>query len=209
LLPHFREQKDGTIVFLGSTSAWITYAGVSAYGASKAAIGRRPIQVTIPELKFSKLISIGAVDGLAREVGPSGIKVLSIDAGGFGSQMVHSASNHSPPSQHYEWLMDAIRDSFKWLTKNNAGDTTKLANLIIDLVKSEGVAEGKTIPPRIPKAPNDLFEEWANPAPNDIPLSLPAGSDAIDAIKARCEAVLRVINQWEEVIRTTDVEAKE
>lgn len=160
-------------------------------------------------MKCSVLTAIGAADGLAREVGPFGIKVLSIDAGGFGSQLVRNASNHRPPSQHYDWLMDVIQDSFKWLIENNPGDTTKLANLIIDLVKSEGVAEGKTIPPRVPKAPNDLIEEWENPGPNDIPLSLPAGSDAIDAIKARCEAVLRVINQWEDVIRTTDVEAKE
>ena len=165
--------------------------------------------MNVIEVEACMLTAIDAVDGLAREVGPFGIKVLSIIAGGFGSQLVHNASNHRPHGQHYEWLMDAIQESFQRLIENNPGDTTKLANLIVDLVKSEGTAEGKTIPPRIPKAPNDLFEEWANPGPDDIPLSLPAGSDAIDAVKARCEAMLRVINKWESVIKSIDIEPKE
>ena len=165
--------------------------------------------ITVLEVEASMLTSIGAVDGLAREVGPFGIKVLSIDAGAFGSKLSHNASNHRPPGQHYEWLMDAIQQAFQWLAENNPGDTIKLANLIIDLVKSEGIAEGKTIAPRVPKAPNDLFEEWASAGPNDIPLTLPVGSDAIDAIKGRCGAMLRVINQWEDVIRSTDIKTKE
>lgn len=37
-LPHFRSQRSGTIVNIGSMSAWETYPGVGPYSASKAAL---------------------------------------------------------------------------------------------------------------------------------------------------------------------------
>jgi hypothetical protein len=109
---------------------------------------------------------------------------------------------------HYEWLMDLIQQGFDWLKQNATGDTTKLANLIIDLVKGEGVAEGKQIAARVPKAPHDVFEEWMNPPLNDVPATLPAGSDAIEVVKARCEGMLRLIEQWEGAIKSIDVDTK-
>ena len=148
-------------------------------------------------------------DGLAREVGPFGIKVLTINAGGFGSELVKKAPNFRPPGQHYEQLMDMIEQSFQWLLETPPGDTAQFANLIIDLVKSEGVAEGRTVPLRFPKAPNDIFREWADAPIDEIPLQLPAGTDAIELIKARCEAMLKVIDQWEGVIVSTDIERKD
>ena len=151
---------------------------------------------------------IGAADGLAREVGAFGVKVLTIDAGGFGFNLTDNAASHRPQSVHYEWLLDLVQQGFDWLKQNDTGDTSQLANLIVDLVKGEGVAEGKKIPARFPKAPHDVFEEWMNPAPNDIPATLPAGSDAIEVIKARCEGMLRLIDQWEGAIKSIDVEGK-
>ncbi len=41
ILPHLRSRKTGTLVFVNSTSSWQHFAGVSAYGASKAALDRR------------------------------------------------------------------------------------------------------------------------------------------------------------------------
>lgn len=37
-LPHFRSRRAGTVVNIGSMSAWETYPGVGAYSASKAAL---------------------------------------------------------------------------------------------------------------------------------------------------------------------------
>lgn len=146
------------------------------------------------------------IDGLATEVGFFGVKVLSIDAGGFASQLVQKAPSHAPPSQNYEALMGGIEQGLQWMTERPQGDVVKLASLIIDLVKSEGVAEGKEIPLRFPKGPKDLVEEWENMRPGEIPLFLPAGTDAIESIKGKCEAMLRVIKQWEGIIKSTDVE---
>jgi NAD(P)-dependent dehydrogenase (short-subunit alcohol dehydrogenase family) len=38
LLPHFRAQKAGTIIFIGSIAAWGAAPGSGAYCASKAAL---------------------------------------------------------------------------------------------------------------------------------------------------------------------------
>ena len=146
------------------------------------------------------------IDGLATEVGFFGVKVLSIDAGGFASQLVPKAPNQAPPTQNYQQLMSGVQQGMQWMTEHPAGAVFKLANLIIDLVKSEGVAEGKEIPIRFPKGPKDLIEEWENMGPSEIPLFLLAGSDAIETIKSRCEATLRVIKQWEGIIKSTDTE---
>ena len=146
------------------------------------------------------------IDGLATEVGFFGIKVLSIDAGGFASQLVQKGPRHAPPSENYEQLMSGIKQGLQWMTEHTLVDVVKLASLIIDLVRGEGVAEGKKIPLRFPKGPKDLIEEWENMGPDEIPLFLPAGADAIESIKGKCEAMLRVISQWEGVIKSTDVE---
>jgi NAD(P)-dependent dehydrogenase (short-subunit alcohol dehydrogenase family) len=38
LLPHFRQRRSGTMVFIGSLSGWIGHPGVSAYAGSKFAL---------------------------------------------------------------------------------------------------------------------------------------------------------------------------
>jgi NAD(P)-dependent dehydrogenase (short-subunit alcohol dehydrogenase family) len=38
LLPHFRERRAGTNVFIGSLSGWIGHRGVSPYSGSKFAL---------------------------------------------------------------------------------------------------------------------------------------------------------------------------
>lgn len=38
LLPHFRQRRNGTMVFIGSLSGWIGHPGVGAYAGSKFAL---------------------------------------------------------------------------------------------------------------------------------------------------------------------------
>jgi NAD(P)-dependent dehydrogenase (short-subunit alcohol dehydrogenase family) len=38
LLPHFRQRRAGTMVFIGSLSGWIGHPGVAAYAGSKFAL---------------------------------------------------------------------------------------------------------------------------------------------------------------------------
>ena len=146
----------------------------------------------------------GMIEGFAREVGSVGMKCLLLDAGGFDSQLVHNAPALKLPSEHHGQLMDMLSQAFTQLVDNPLGDSVKLANLIVDLVKGEGMAQGKEIPLRYPVGPDGLFEEWANMTLDEIPLVLPVGSDALETIKAKCEMTLKVIREWEDVIRSTD-----
>ena len=45
LLPHFRQRRAGTMVFIGSLSGWIGHPGISAYAGSKFALEGTPSQL--------------------------------------------------------------------------------------------------------------------------------------------------------------------
>lgn len=64
---------------------------------------------------------------------------------------------------------------------NQPGDPVKLVETILDLVRQEGIAEGK-----------------------DIPLRMPLGVDVFDDMKAKCEETLSLLDEWRDVIRSTD-----
>lgn len=69
---------------------------------------------------------------------------------------------------------------------NQPGDPRKLAERIIDVVKSEGMAAGKPMPPR-----------------------LPIGRDTMAAIVKKCEATLQLCKEWEDLFTSTDIEIGE
>lgn len=66
------------------------------------------------------------------------------------------------------------------------GDPAKLVKIILDLVRREGVAEGR-----------------------EIPLRLPLGADVYSDIKAKCEKMLELLGEWESIIQSTDYEDDE
>lgn len=74
---------------------------------------------------------------------------------------------------HYEGL--AKED------QRQPGDPARLVEITLDLVRQEGVAEGRVIPFRIP-----------------------LGIDVYDDMKAKCEQTLKLLEEWKEVILSTD-----
>jgi hypothetical protein len=76
-----------------------------------------------------------------------------------------------------EWWQ-GIRTS---LDGNQPGDPKKAVGLMIDPVKGEGCADGKT-----------------------VPLRLPIGQDAREVIKTTCEEMLKTMEEWKDVIDRTD-----
>ena len=149
------------------------------------------------------------IDGLSREVGPIGIKTLTLNVGGFRSQVNTVQKRHWPSTEHNKELMGFIDQALDYVTNNPLGDPEKIANVIVDLVKGEGVGEGKELSAKFPGATDSLVSEYDSFGPNDIPMSLPLGSDSIDILRARCEMTLRVLKQWEGVIKSTDYALKE
>ena len=62
------------------------------------------------------------------------------------------------------------------------GDTQKGVQRMIDVIKSEGLAAGRPLPKR-----------------------LPLGSESLKIIKEKCFETLRICNDWEDLITSTDV----
>lgn len=69
---------------------------------------------------------------------------------------------------------------------NQPGDPQKAVTIMIDVVKSEGVAEGKELPAR-----------------------LPLGSDIFEKLIVKHTQGLEVLKEWGELIKGTDIEGEE
>jgi hypothetical protein len=76
--------------------------------------------------------------------------------------------------------MEAIARS---VNGNQPGDPEKAVQRMVVVVRGEGVAEGR---------------EW--------PARLPLGRDALVIIRRKCEETLRICEEWEGVICSTDFE---
>ena len=63
------------------------------------------------------------------------------------------------------------------------GDPEKLVKIMVDLVKGEGFAKGRS-----------------------IPLRIPIGRDCVEDVKERCEETLRGLEEWQEVMTSTDMD---
>jgi hypothetical protein len=123
------------------------------------------------------------VESLASETAHLGIKTLLIEPGRFRTKLLSQGNVKTVASA----IPDYIEFSKNLLSGlamedgNQPGDTEKLVKIVVDLVKKEGVAQGKTVPFR-----------------------MPLGSDCFDDIKTKCEETLKILSEWESVIKSTD-----
>ena len=83
----------------------------------------------------------------------------------------------------YADLSKTLVDALAKDDQAQRGDPVKLVEIILDLVRQEGVAKGR-----------------------EIPFRLPLGVDVYDDIKAKCEETLKLLKEWEPTIRSTDHE---
>lgn len=112
------------------------------------------------------------------------IKTLIINPGYFVSEVAKPQKHERALGAdwgEYPALKKMCTDLVPTLHGNQPGDTAKAARLVIDLVKGEGVGQGR-----------------------ELPLALPIGNDAFVKIKEQTEATLRMLDEWEDVIRSTD-----
>ena len=82
-LPVLRGQRDGAIVNMSSLGGQLSFAGFSAYSASKFALE-------------------GASEALAQEVAPFGVKVLIVEPGQFRTQLAGAGMRHMPIIDAYQ-----------------------------------------------------------------------------------------------------------
>ncbi|PBK59326.1 NAD-P-binding protein [Armillaria solidipes] len=164
-LPYMREQKSGMVVWIGSLCGWQGAAALSMYAGVKHAIR-------------------GISESMDMEVSPFGIRSINIEPGYFRTRFI-DPNNRSPyvnRIEAYKPTIGAMDNIFTALDGHQRGDTHMLVEIIVDVVKGQGVASGKT-----------------------IPRSLQIGSDCYDAVKQELTERLQVLESWKDVIIKTDL----
>lgn len=122
-------------------------------------------------------------EALHHEILSSGLKTLLIEPGRFRTNLLGSDRMKAVTSKildYEEFSVNQVADLAKADRKQD-GDPSKLVEIVVDLVRQEGVAEGRVIPFR-----------------------LPLGRDVYEDIRSKCEETLEILAEWETVITSTD-----
>lgn len=123
------------------------------------------------------------VEALDQEIAHLGIKTLLVEPGRFRTKLLSSGNLQSVPSriEDYADLSKALMEGLEKEDRAQPGDPVKLVDIVLDVVRREGVAAGR-----------------------EVPFRLPLGVDVYDDIKAKCEETLKLLEDWRSVIRSTD-----
>jgi NAD(P)-dependent dehydrogenase (short-subunit alcohol dehydrogenase family) len=118
VLPQLRQQRRGAIVQLSSMGGQMSFAGFSAYSATKFALE-------------------GWSEGLAHEVRPFGVDVLIVEPGAFRTGLFDpSRRTFSTDQGAYADTVGGTRAMVASGDGGQAGDPAKLARLVIDVLDS-------------------------------------------------------------------------
>ncbi|KAL4966384.1 putative short-chain oxidoreductase [Aspergillus stella-maris] len=125
-----------------------------------------------------------ATEALNLEISPLGIKTLLVEPGQFRTDLLSPQNSNYAESgiPAYTDSKREIFDVFRNVHSKQRGDVAKGVAGIIDVVKGEGEAKGR---------------EWLG--------ELVLGIDAVEGIRAKCEATLNKIKEWEGVSCSTDI----
>jgi len=118
LLPTFRQQRSGAIVNITSLGGQLSFAGFSAYSASKCALE-------------------GHSEALADELAPLGIKVLIVEPGNFRTELAGDAMKHMPELDAYKETVGATRKFARGMNGAQEGDPAKAAIAIDKALAAE------------------------------------------------------------------------
>ncbi|KAG1853299.1 hypothetical protein C8R48DRAFT_723530 [Suillus tomentosus] len=129
-LPHMRERKSGTVVIIGSRSAWRPEVkGLGVYAASKAAVQAMS-------------------ETLAVELAPFNIRVLIVEPGAFRTENIYSNKfdTWTNPIPDYDKTRAETQVMYEAIPGRQPGDPMKAMKFVADVVRGEGVAAGREWP---------------------------------------------------------------
>ena len=107
-LPTLRTQRSGAIVNISSLGGQLSFAGFSAYSATKFAIE-------------------GISEALAQEMGPFGVKVLIVEPGQFRTNLAGPGMRHMPAMDVYRDVVGGTREFANSMHGTQSGDPRKAA----------------------------------------------------------------------------------
>ena len=116
VLPYMRKQRSGRILQISSIGGRVGNAGVSIYQAAKFGLS-------------------GFTEALAKEVAPLGIKVTSVEPGGFRTDWAGASMTYAPGVEGYEDTVDKRADFFQNGGFVPVGDPVKAAKAMINLAE--------------------------------------------------------------------------
>jgi NAD(P)-dependent dehydrogenase (short-subunit alcohol dehydrogenase family) len=111
VLPILRAQRSGAIVNMSSLGGQLSFAGFSAYSATKFAIE-------------------GISEALAQEMTPFGVKVLIVEPGQFRTNLAGGGMRHMPVIEAYRDVVGDTRDLARDMHGTQEGDPRKAAAAI-------------------------------------------------------------------------------
>ncbi|EAU86656.2 short-chain dehydrogenase/reductase SDR [Coprinopsis cinerea okayama7 len=155
-LPYLRASK-GCVVNIGSRSAWKTeIVGVGPYSASKAAVH-------------------ALSETLAVELAPFGVRVMLVAPGAFRTEGIHAKPFYEDrPLAEYDETRKATAKRFASISGTQRGDPAKAMEVLVDIIRQEGVAKDKP---------------W--------PRHLILGEDAINDVRAKSTSIIKELEEWE------------
>ncbi|KAF5646370.1 short-chain oxidoreductase [Fusarium sp. NRRL 52700] len=164
VLPHMRARKSGTMVFISSLSGWVGHQFTGAYAGSKFALE-------------------GVVESLHNETKALGLRTILMEPGRFRTPLLSTGHLQSKQSQipDYESASETHHNHLHGGNLKQPGNPEKFVKVVLDLVRNEGCAEGKSIPFR-----------------------LPVGKDAVEEIGAKIRDVLETMQELNSIITETD-----
>jgi NAD(P)-dependent dehydrogenase (short-subunit alcohol dehydrogenase family) len=115
VLPYMRKQRSGHILQISSVGGRVGNAGLSIYQAAKFGLG-------------------GFSEALAKEVGPLGIRVTSVEPGGFRTDWAGDSMAYAAKIEGYENTVDRRTELFQGGSFVPMGDPEKAARVMIELV---------------------------------------------------------------------------
>ena len=118
VLPQMRRQGSGAIVQMSSIGGQLSFAGFSAYSATKCALE-------------------GFSEALAAEVNPLGIKVLIVEPGSFRTNLFGSSRHESAAMPVYEDTVGPTRAMINNTGGKQPGDPARAADAILAALESE------------------------------------------------------------------------
>jgi NAD(P)-dependent dehydrogenase (short-subunit alcohol dehydrogenase family) len=118
VLPHMRARRSGAIVQLSSMGGQLSFAGFSAYSATKFALE-------------------GFSEALAAEVGPLGITVLVVEPGSFRTGLFGGGLSRSTEIEDYADTVGPTRRMIETDNGRQPGDPAKAAAAILAALDAE------------------------------------------------------------------------
>ncbi|KIJ45977.1 hypothetical protein M422DRAFT_29420 [Sphaerobolus stellatus SS14] len=164
ILPYMRSRRTGTIVWIGSLAGWQGIADSGLYCATKHAVRGLSLSLNL-------------------EIAPLGLRSINFDPGAFRTALL--SEGHRPPYnpriEDYKEITEKRNEFLKAFNNNQPGDAKKFVQVMLDVIRGEGVAQGR-----------------------EIPDNLPLGTDCLTVVKQSLAKTNKVIADWEDVIKSTD-----